>query len=313
MNWAVIANPDKPGLQAPLLAAIRILHNRNQTVRLPSSLFGLMEPHPGQSDNKEADKPHLVRCTNENESVSGSDIVLVIGGDGTILHTAQRVMNLEIPILGINTGRLGFMASIQPQEIEAAVEQILAGNYEIDRRKMLTASFQGILPEKQGEGTKADELTRVFHALNEHLFYKKGHVSLISVTVRLNGQLLNRYLADGLIITTPTGSTAYNLSAGGPIVMPGTDVMVVTPVSPHTLTTRPVVVPLDSKLQITIDEPDGTALYAYDGIQMPIGQNPVTITASPNHIQLIRLPHQTYFQTLRNKLMWGLDQREKRE
>ena len=313
MNWAVIANPDKPGLQAPLLAAIRTLHNRNQTVRLPSSLFGLMEPHPGQSDNKEEDDPQLIRCANENESVSGSDIVLVIGGDGTILHTAQRVMNLEIPILGINTGRLGFMASIQPQEIEAAVEQIIAGNYEIDRRKMLTASFQGILPEKQAEGAKADELPRVFHALNEHLFYKKGHVSLISVTVHLNGQLLNRYLADGLIITTPTGSTAYNLSAGGPIVMPGTDVMVVTPVSPHTLTTRPVVVPLDSKLRVTIDEPDGTALYAYDGIQMPISRSPVTITASPNHIQLIRLPHQTYFQTLQNKLMWGLDQREKRE
>lgn len=360
MIWAILAHPGKPGIREPLQTAAACLLEHGQSVHVPRSLFGLMdtmavenaqdahpsaakpvaerseaersktEPKKNPAPSTEPTSPSLTFHEDDRHAVQHADIVLVIGGDGTLLHTAQLVKELQIPLLGINTGRLGFMANVQPSEIREAIRQVLAGDYEIDPRAMLAASFG--TGDDEGEGVGDDEgegvgehkhgrdlspapgdkpVNRVYHALNEHLFYKKGNVSLITVAVHLDGQLLNRYLADGLLLTTPTGSTAYNLSAGGPIVMPGTRVMVVTPVSPHTLTTRPIVVPLQSKLRITLEESAEDTLYAYDGIQVPLGHTPVTVTASHHEIQLVRLPHQTYFKTLQNKLMWGLDRREK--
>ncbi|MDX1591914.1 MAG: NAD(+)/NADH kinase [Balneolaceae bacterium] len=288
MTFSIIANPDKYSVEEPIYKVLEWCRDEEILLSVPA---GLAEHYPELSDYKSAKI-----FDSEQEAVNSSGTVIAVGGDGTILHTAQLVRKNQTPVLGINTGKLGFMANIQPENIEQSLKHVKEGNYTLDNRAFLKAE----LPN----GKRYD-------ALNEFLFTRKDSSSMISLNAEYDGVFINNYWADGLIVSTPTGSTAYNLSAGGPIIMPNTPVMVLTPINPHTLTTRPLVLPSNKPLRISSQKSSEHTLFTYDGMSHHTESNlNVTITQSEYSIHLIQLPGQNYFETLRNKLMWGLDRRK---
>ncbi len=290
MKFCVIANPEKYSIQEPLIRVVDWCKNRSIPLYLTEKLnsyfpaLARFEQHP------------IKTVQTEEEALQNADIVIALGGDGTMLHTSHLVKFCSKPVMGINTGKLGFMANIQPEQVEQALELILKGDFVIDKRDLLQAN-------------SADN--KINYALNEFLFSKKDTSSMISLTVEYDGKLINDYWADGLIVSSPSGSTAYNLSAGGPIVLPGTPVMLLTPINPHTLTTRPLVLPSDKILTVKSSETSENILFSYDGISIPHNHKlDVGIVQSKYSVHLIQLPDQNYFETLRNKLMWGMDKRK---
>jgi len=290
MNLAIIANPEKYSIKEPLNRVLRWCETHRHGLSISKTLF------------KSVSGLELTRsvkvCESEKECVSNSDFIIAIGGDGTMLHAAQYVKYSDSPVLGINTGKLGFMANVQPDQIEAALNELETGEFSIDERAMLHARMEN---------------GKEFNALNEFLFTKKDTSSMVTVNAYYDGSLLNRFWADGLLISTPTGSTAYNLSAGGPIVMPGTPVMIVTPINPHTLTTRPLVLPSKKKLVIEVEDKPDHILFSSDGRMYDSSLSSVEIQKSEMSVRLVQLKNQDYFNTLRNKLMWGLDNRRASE
>jgi len=286
MKLGIIANPDKYSIKEPLKRVLQWCQSDHHTLfisrRFKDSVSGVEFNHKTQI------------CDTEEDCVKASDFILAIGGDGTMLHAARYAKFLDAPILGVNTGKLGFMANVQPAQIESALQYLMEGAFDIDSRALLHAS------SKKGEE---------FNALNEFLFTKKDTSSMVSLKVHYGGSLLNRFWADGLLVSTPTGSTAYNLSAGGPIVMPGTPVMIVTPINPHTLTTRPMVLPFDKNLLIEVEDDPAHILFSSDGKMFDQSISGMTITKSKLTVNLVKLRNQNYFKTLRSKLMWGLDNR----
>jgi NAD+ kinase len=240
---------------------------------------------------------HLPKIViDDEEAINAADVVISVGGDGTLLRAARLVVGKNKPILGINIGRLGFLANINQDKIENALEYTTNGQYEIDKRQLLKADLS--------DGT-------THYALNESLFSKGPKGSMITIDAYYDDIFINKYWSDGLIIASPTGSTAYNMSAGGPIIMPGTDVMVLNPINPHTLTTRPLVLSSSRPLTIKADIKNQEVIFSKDGeIADIVGDELVVkIHKSKHAIDLIKLPGQTYFDTLRNKLMWGMDVR----
>lgn len=289
MKFCILANPEKYSVQESLAGVIAWAENNDVEIFLADKLH----KHFPDITKSEAVTPF----EDESDAVEHADVVIALGGDGTMLHTAHLLKNSSTPVLGINSGKLGFMANNQPDTIDKACDLVKKKSYSIDKRIMLKA-----------ETSNGD----VFYALNEFLFSRKDTSSLIRIEAAYDGDLINHYWADGLIVSTPTGSTAYNLSAGGPIIMPGTPVMVLTPINPHTLTTRPIVLPTMQDLTITSDEDPEHILFSYDGVMMPIRNKlDIKISQSDFSIHLIQLPEQNYFETLRNKLMWGLDNRKR--
>jgi len=288
MKFCVIANPEKYSIQNPLSRVVKWCLQHKNTLYASQQLKHYL-PADSLGD-------YIKILNEESEAIQKSDVIIAIGGDGTMLHTAHLVKKRGTPVLGINTGKLGFMANIQPEKIEDALWLISKKKYTLDKRYMLKANTS--------EG-------RIYYALNEFLFSKKDSSSMITLEVHYDGQLINHYWADGLIVSSPTGSTAYNLSAGGPIVQPSTPVLVVTPINPHTLTTRPLVLPSDKILTVKGSETTEKILFSYDGIILPHNSKlDVEIIQSEFSVNLVQLPDQNYFETLRNKLMWGLDKRK---
>jgi NAD+ kinase len=233
----------------------------------------------------------------DEDAVRESDVILSVGGDGTLLRVARLALEHHKPILGINTGRLGFLANVSQDNLEEALHYTSLGDFEIDKRALLQAT--------EPDGT-------LHYALNEFLFSKGGSASMISLCAYFDNMFINRYWADGIIVASPTGSTAYNMSAGGPIIMPTTDVMVLNPINPHTLTTRPLILPSTKELTIKSDTSKSDVIFSKDGEISDITGDDfvIKIRRSEFTIGLIKLPEQTYFDTLRNKLMWGMDVRE---
>lgn len=285
---SIIAMPGKYGVQDTLNALIEWMRTHDGNVRIAASLAEFVgRPLPD----------HIRIAATEKEAINGSDIVVAIGGDGTMLRTARHVIGTRIPILGINSGRLGFLANTPQHQLSDALEKTMRGEFTIDTR--------WVLESHDASGT-------IHYALNEFLFSKSSSASMIKLSAYYNDQFINTYWADGLIIATPTGSTAYNMSAGGPIVQPECDVMVLSPISPHTLTTRPLVVPGNGRITIRSEHPKQEVLFSKDGENADIETNriEVQVMRSEHTIDLIQLPGQHYFDTLRTKLMWGLDLRE---
>lgn len=289
MKFAVIANPQKYSVRDPFVDLLNWSDENQVTVAFSSELQELYrgEEHPSASVVED-----------EEQAIDRADIVIALGGDGTMLYTARLMKNIQKPILGVNSGRLGFMAYTQKENLEQALEFLLEGNYRIDKRYLLEAE---------------DHNGNIYHALNEFLFSKKDSTSMVTVHAEYDEMFINDYWADGLIVASPTGSTAYNLSSSGPIVMPNTDVMVLTPINPHTLTTRPLVLPSNKSLKIVVEKQEQEVLFSYDGQIREIQSYPfeVNIQRSNFTIDLIELPNQSYFDTLRQKLMWGMDSRRK--
>ena len=227
-----------------------------------------------------------------------ADILVTIGGDGTILSTMPLVVGNNIPILGVNTGRLGFLTSITISEIEGLLDEISANEHQIEERTML-------------EMKSNFELGNKFNlALNEISVLKKDSSSMITIHAELDGSFLNSYWADGLIISTPTGSTAYSLSCGGPIVSPGSGNIIITPIAPHNLNVRPLVVPDTSEITLKFEARSSDLLIALDSISEIIPDEiEIKIHKAKHSVQLLRTRKYSYLETLRHKMNWGLDQR----
>ncbi|MES2627606.1 MAG: NAD kinase [Bacteroidota bacterium] len=227
------------------------------------------------------------------------DVLLSIGGDGTILDAITMVKDLGVPILGINTGRLGFLANISREDIGGAVSALVNKEYVIDRRSLLTL-------KTNGENIFGDHN----FALNELTVIKKDTSSMITVQAYIDGEYLNSYWADGLIVATPTGSTAYSLSCGGPILAPSASNFIITPIAPHNLNVRPIVLSDESEITLRVEGRDDNFLVALDSRAVAIQPSTELVIKKANfEIKLLKLKTENFYHTLRNKMMWGLDRR----
>jgi NAD+ kinase len=229
---------------------------------------------------------------------SGIDLAISMGGDGTFLKTVSYIRNSGVPIMGINTGRLGFLANISKEQIHNTLNQVRDKNYEFQKRSLLRVN------------TEEDLFGEDNFALNELTLHKKDTSSMITVHASLDNKYLNSYWADGLIVSTPTGSTAYNLSCGGPIITPGCQVHILTPVAAHNLNVRPMVVPDHLPISLSVEGRDRSYLLSLDGNSKSIrqGEN-VVITKAEFMINVIKFEDNNFLDTIRNKMLWGIDTR----
>ena len=227
-----------------------------------------------------------------------NDYIFSIGGDGTFLHSVLNIRNFDIPIIGVNSGRLGFLADISPEQIHDALTNIMNRKYSIIERSMLQVDFEG-----------RDNLD-FNYALNEMTVLKTDTSSMINISAFVGDELINNYWADGLIISTPTGSTAYSLSVGGPILPPDSANFIITPLAPHTLTIRPIVVPDNYEITLKVEGRESHYLTSLD-FRSEIVEMATVIKVRKAGFKLktLELPEQPFFNTLRNKLMWGVDRR----
>ena len=236
----------------------------------------------------------------EPENIEGVDYVISMGGDGTFLEAANKVGDREIPILGVNMGRLGFLADVLPSEIETTLDHVLRGDHIIEDHTVIKL-------ETNGETVECNPF-----ALNDIAVLKRDSASMISIRAYVNGDFLVNYQADGLIIATPTGSTAYSLSNGGPIIVPQSGSLCITPVAPHSLNIRPIVINDTSVIELEVCSRSHNFLVAIDGRSMKMAEETrLTIRKAPYTIKLIKLKSQRYFSTLHEKLMWGADTRQR--
>lgn len=232
----------------------------------------------------------------DNHLSLDADLVVVLGGDGTMISTARLVGDGDVLVLGINYGSLGYLTDFRIEEMFPALEAIIAGDYEIDRRVMLDAEhWRG-----------ADKLI-AGRVLNDVVINKAALARIININVNLNGLFVNTFRADGLIVATPTGSTAYNLSAGGPIVYPSMNAVVLTPICPFTLTNRPIVVPDAAEIELILDDENEGVVLSLDGqTGYPmIARDRVLIRKSKATFNLVQPANRNYFDVLRDKLKWG--------
>ena len=225
------------------------------------------------------------------------DFLFSIGGDGTILDTITSIKK-GIPVVGVNSGRLGFLSNTAKTDIKKVIRQLMNNEYRIEERAMLNLE------------TKSKLFGKYIFALNELTVHKKDSSSMITIHIFVNGIFLNSYWADGVIIATPTGSTAYSLSCGGPILMPNSNNFVITPIAPHNLNIRPMVVPDDSVIELKVEGRDQKFLATLDSRSEEISiENLLVVTKSELKINLVQFPNQDFFKTIRNKLLWGADKR----
>ncbi len=236
----------------------------------------------------------------ESEAINEeADVILSFGGDGTFLTTAWKFGKSGTPILGVNLGRLGFLADVDLAELQPALQAIVDKNYGIVARKALDITH--LSGETPGE----------HWALNEVVITRSGSAGLITIAVKVNGTHLNNYWADGLIIATPTGSTAYSLSAGGPIVEPTTNALILTPLASHSLTMRPIVLPGNVSIDVHVADSDLPYVFAADGRSVIVDEpgSSLRIKTASQSVNMVQLPDGEFFDTLREKLMWGFRKR----
>ena len=228
------------------------------------------------------------------------DLFFSIGGDGTILRTITLVQDLNIPIIGINTGRLGFLATIQKEEIQEAIAKIVRKEYTVIERSVLAV---------ETSPTNEDILEMNF-ALNEVTVARKDTTSMITVKTHLNDEYLTSYWADGLIVATPTGSTGYSLSCGGPVITPNNNNFILTPIAPHNLNARPLVIPDHTTIRLEVSGREDKHLISLDSRIATVNINSmITIKKAPFTVKLVELKGQSFLKTLRKKLLWGEDKR----
>ncbi len=235
---------------------------------------------------------------NDSEELGKVDYLISIGGDGTFLETIVLVRDSNIPVLGINTGRLGFLSNVKTDEIAQAIDALINKAYDIDERSMLSIEADNF------------DFGANNYALNEITLHRTDSSTMITVHTYLDDEFLNSYWADGLIISTPTGSTAYSLSCNGPILLPDSENIIITPIAPHNLNVRPLVINDEKVLKIQIDARSENYVVALDSrsYSLPLDAT-LKITKTPHTIKLIRLNNHTFLTTLRSKLMWGIDKR----
>jgi len=229
---------------------------------------------------------------------TGIDLALSVGGDGTFIQTVKFIRDSQVPILGVNTGRLGFLANISIENMVQALESVKKKEFVFQERSLLRVEMEH---NPYGDDN---------YALNEITIHKKDTASMITVHASLDDKYLNSYWADGLIVSTPTGSTAYNLSCGGPIVTPGCQVHMLTPIAPHNLNVRPMVVPDHFDISLSVEGRERRFLMSLDGITHSIRQGEIIkVKKAEFFVKVIKFEDNNFLDTIRNKMMWGLDKR----
>lgn len=247
---------------------------------------------------KEMNDSGLPMCTTPEEIKAQADILISLGGDGTILDTVTLVRDSEIPVLGINLGRLGFLSSRPAEDLKRTVELLVRKEFEIDRRCLLMAESKPGIYDDSNFG------------LNEFTIQRKDTSSMITVRTELNGELLNHYWADGLIVATATGSTGYSLSCGGPIIYPSSKSLIITPVAPHNLNVRPIVVPDDSVLTLRAEGRGDQFMCTLDSrVEEITTEHQISVRKAPFDFCLMRMDDATFLNAIREKLLWGADRR----
>ncbi len=272
---------------------LNLLHQKQVEVVIEKDFLDLIKL------NQTIDEKHLEYQTFESLD-SSFDLFFCIGGDGTILKSINFIHDLGIPIVGINTGRLGFLATIQKEEIKDTLHEILKRNFNISPRSVLKVDCH---PESVDSAFE-------YVALNEIAVSRKNTTSMINVDTWLNDQYLTTYWADGLIISTPTGSTGYSLSCGGPVITPNTDSLVITPIAPHNLNARPLIIRDNTKITLRVSGREDSHLVSMDSrIASLENDTKITISKAPFTINLVELNQESFLYTLRKKLLWGEDKR----
>ena len=258
---------------------------------LEEDLKALLVSKIGISEKYQTFKSHL-------DFKSGIDLTISMGGDGTFLKTVSYIQDSGVPIMGINMGRLGFLANISEEQINHTLTQVKEKQFEFQKRSLLRVF------------TEEDIFGKDNFALNELTLHKKDTSSMITVHASLDNKYLNAYWADGLIVATPTGSTAYSLSCGGPIITPGCQVHILTPIAPHNLNVRPVVVPDHLPITLSVEGRDRTYLLSLDGNSKSIKQGEeVVVKKAEFMINVIKFEDNNFLDTIRNKMLWGIDTR----
>lgn len=241
---------------------------------------------------------HIKVFSSHTELPGQTDVLVSLGGDGTLLDTLALIRDSGIPVIGINFGRLGFLASINKDEIKKAIDALKNKEYSLDKRTLLSLASTY---ELFGEAN---------FALNDITIHRRDNSAMMIIHAYMNNEFVNSYWADGLIIATPTGSTAYSLSCGGPIIYPSSQNFVITPIAPHNLNVRPVIVPDDVSLTFEVEARSAKFLVSCDSRTETVDRSvKVTLNKAKFHVNLIRLNNESYLTTLRNKLLWGIDTR----
>ena len=276
---------------APLIARLFEILSQNKIDFIVSAKFSVYL-------RGAAFRKFKIRTFSSEATLKKIDVLISIGGDGTLLESITYIGKDEIPVLGINTGRLGFLATISKDDMEAALIKVFTGAYILDKRAVLKLE------------TNKPVFGKLNFALNDFSVVKKDSSSMITIHTYIDGEFLNSYWADGIIVSTPTGSTGYSLSCGGPLIFPRSGNFVITPVSPHNLTVRPIVVPDGSEITFRVEGRSKKFLVSLDSRIASVDASiKLKVTKGDFKVNLIQLEGEHYFKTLRQKLNWGLDVR----
>ncbi len=278
----------------PIIKDIFVFFNKNNIEMIIESNFLkiLYEKKIVQKEYKTFSSHH--------ELDKSFDFLISIGGDGTILRAATLVRDSGVPILGINAGRLGFLATVQKENIAAFMQFVIDKKYTVSKRTLLSLSCSPV----------NEAIQDINFAMNEISVSRKDSASMITIETYLNDEFLNSYWADGLIISTPTGSTGYSLSCGGPILTPDVKSLVITPIAPHNLNARPLVVPDETEIRLKVSGREEQYLISLDARILTVKNETVlTIRKTPFQINMVEIPEETFLKTLRTKLFWGEDRR----
>ena len=284
MRFAIYTKLDPKENYDHIFSVLKSLHKHNIDFDIDSDSFDLLS----DSLNYKTNFNRIKKLTREY------DYVVSIGGDGTILRSADEIGKLSIPIIGLNRGRLGFLANSPVEVFDSLIEKIQASKFKISERSIIQVKFEG----------------NIKSALNEISVSRKNTTSLITIDTKLDNQYLNTYWADGLIISTPTGSTGYSLSCGGPIIMPDSKNFVLTPIAPHNLNARPLVVSDEKKIEISINGRESEYFVSADSKIFSVSiDSKLNISKAPYVLKMVEFEEDSYIHTLREKLMWGKDKR----
>jgi NAD+ kinase len=272
---------------------LNTLQNRGVDVRIETEFLKIIEQSEGISNP-------VSSISTFDELDDSYDLFFSIGGDGTLLKSVTFVRDLNIPIVGINTGRLGFLATIQKENISASLEKIIQGDYTISERTLLSIET---FPSNEA-------LAPLHFALNEIAVNRKNSTSMIKVDTWIDNEYLNSYWSDGLIIATPTGSTGYSLSCGGPVIHPSAKNIIITPIAPHNLNARPLVIPDNKVISLKVSGREESYLISLDSrIATLQNDTEITIQKAPFTIKMVQMNEDSFIKTLREKLLWGEDKR----
>lgn len=289
LTFAIFGNSFQPRKSQSLMRVLDFLRSKGASIIFDRTFYDFLTAEQNQE---------LGNVGTFDGDDFNADYVISMGGDGTFLKAAVRVGVKSIPLIGINMGRLGFLADVLPGEVESALQAVLEGNYNIEEHTAIQISTSG------------GDFDGCHYALNDIAVLKRDIASMIGIHTSIDGSFLVNYQADGLIVSTPTGSTAYSLSNGGPIIVPQTRTLCLTPVAPHSLNIRPIVISDSSMVTLEVESRSHNYLVAVDGRSYTMHEgSTVTISKAPFVTRIVKPNGRRYFSSLRDKMMWGADKR----